>query len=41
MFSAVVDVLVIIEEDGIFDQKVEARSIMKSILSFELSLLYT
>lgn len=35
MFSAVVDVLEIIEEDGPFDQKVEARSIMRSILSFE------
>ena len=39
MFSAVVDVLEIIEEDGLSDQKVEARSIMRSILS--LSLLYT
>ena len=35
MFSAVVDVLEIIEEDGLFDQKVEVRSIMRSILSFE------
>ena len=35
MFSAVVDVLEIIEEDGLSDQKVEARSIIKSILSFE------
>ena len=35
MFSAVVDVLEIIEEDGLFDKKVEARSIMRSILSFE------
>ena len=35
IFSAVVDVLEIIEEDGLFDQKVEARSIMRSILSFE------
>ena len=35
MFSAVVDVLEIIEEDGFYDQKVEARSIMRSILSFE------
>ena len=35
MFSAVVDVLEIIEEDGLFDQKVEARSITRSILSFE------
>ena len=35
MFSAVVDVLEIIEEDGLFDQKVEARSIIRSILSFE------
>ena len=35
MFSAVVDVLEIIEEDGLSDQKVEARSIMRSILSFD------
>ena len=35
MFSAVVDVLEIIEEDDLSDQKVEAWSIMKSILSFE------
>ena len=35
MFSAVVDVLEIIEEDGLSDQKVEVRSIMMSILSFE------
>ena len=35
MFSAVVDVLEIIEEDGLSDQKVEARSIMRSVLSFE------
>ena len=35
MFSAVVDVLKIIEEDGLSDQKVEARSIIRSILSFE------
>ena len=35
MFSTVVDVLEIIEEDGLFDQKVETRSIMRSILSFE------
>ena len=35
MFSVVVDVLEIIEEDGIFDQKVEALSIMRSILFFE------
>ena len=35
MFSAVVDVLEIIEEDGLCNQKVEARSIMRSILSFE------
>ena len=34
-FSAVIDVLEIIEEDGLFDQKVEARSIIRSILSFE------
>ena len=42
MFFAVVDVLEIIEEDslsdqedGLFDQKVEAQSIVRSILSFE------
>ena len=35
MFFAVVNVLEIIEEDGIFDQKVEALSIMRSILFFE------
>ena len=35
MFFAVVDVLEIIEEDGLFDQKVEAQSIMRLILSFE------
>ena len=35
MFFAVIDVLEIIEEDGFSDQKVEARSIMRSILSFE------
>ena len=35
MFSTVVDVLEIIEKDGFFDQKDEARSIMRSILSFE------
>ena len=35
MFSTVVDVLEIIEKDGFFDQKVETRSIMRSILSFE------
>ena len=35
MFSAVVDVLKIIEEDGLSDHKVEAQSIMRSILSFE------
>ncbi|XP_075645291.1 uncharacterized protein LOC142616297 [Castanea sativa] len=35
MFSAVVDVLEIIEEDGLSDQKVKARSIMRSILTFE------
>ena len=35
MFSAVVDILEIIEEDGFSDQKVETRSIMRSILSFE------
>ena len=35
MFSAVVDVLEIIEEDGLSNQKIEARSIMRSIISFE------
>ena len=35
MFSAVVDVLKIIEEDGLSDHKVEAQSIMRSILFFE------
>ena len=35
MFSAVVNVLEIIEEDGLSDQKVEARFIMRLILSFE------
>ena len=35
IFSAVTDVLEIIEEDGLSDQKVEARFIMRSILSFE------
>ena len=35
MFSSVVDVFEIIEEDGLSDQKVEARSSMRSIPSFE------
>ena len=35
MFFTVVDVLKIIEEDGLSNQKVETRSIMRSILSFE------
>ena len=35
MFSIVVDVLEIIEEDCLSNQKVEAQSIMRSILSFE------
>ena len=35
MFSAVIDVLEIIEEDSLFDQKVETRFIMRSILSFK------
>ena len=35
MFSTVVDVLEITEEDGLSDQKVEVQSIMRSILSFE------
>ena len=35
MFPVVVDVLEIIEENGISDHKVEAQFIMRSILSFE------
>ena len=35
IFSTIVDILEIIEEDGLSDQKVEARSIKRSILSFE------
>ena len=35
IFSTVVDILEIIEEDGLSDQKVEDRSIIRSILSFE------
>ena len=35
MFPVVVDVLEIIEEDGRSYQKVETRSIMRSIISFE------
>ena len=35
MFFAVVDILEIIEEDGLYDQKVETQSFMRSILSFE------
>ena len=35
MFFTVVDILKIIEEDGLSNQKVETRSIMRSILSFE------
>ena len=35
MFSTVVDVLEIIKNDGLCDQNVEARSIMRLILSFE------
>ena len=35
MSSTIVDVLEIIEEDGLSDQKVEAQFIMRSILSFE------
>ena len=35
MFFTIVDVLEIIEEDGIFNQKVEARFIIRSIQSFE------
>ena len=35
MFFAIVDVIEITEEAGLFDQKVETRFIMRSILSFE------
>ena len=35
MFSTVVDVLEIIKGDGLCDQNVKARSIMRLILSFE------
>ena len=35
MFSVVVDVFEIIEEDDISDQKVEIQSIIRPILSFE------
>ena len=35
IFFTVVDVLEIVEEDGLSNQKVEARSIMRSVLSFE------
>ena len=35
MFSTVVDVLEIIKKDGLCNQKVETRFIMRSILSFE------
>ena len=35
MFSIIVDILEITEEDGLSDQKVEAQSIMRLILSFE------
>ena len=35
MFSTVVDVLEIIKDDGLCDQNVKARSIMRLILSFE------
>ena len=35
MFFGVVDVLKTIEEDDLSDQKVETRSIIRSILSFE------
>ena len=35
MFFAIVDVLEMIEKDGLSDQKVETRFIMRSILSFE------
>ena len=35
MFFAIVDVIEITEEAGLFDQKVEVRSILRSILSFE------
>ena len=35
MFSTVIDVLEIIKDDGLCDQNVETRSIMRLILSFE------
>ena len=35
MFSVIVDILEITEEDDLSDQKVEAQSIMRLILSFE------
>ena len=35
MFSTIIDVLEIIEEDDLSDQKIEARFIMRSILFFE------
>ena len=35
IFFTVVDVLEIVEEDGLSNQKVEARSIMRLVLSFE------
>ena len=35
MFSVIVDILEITEEDGLSDQKVEAQYIMRLILSFE------
>ena len=35
MFSVIVDILEITEEDDLCDQKVEAQSIMRLILSFE------
>ena len=35
MFSVIVDILEITEEDGLSDQKVEAQSIIRLILSFE------
>ena len=35
MFLAAFDALEIIEEDGLFNQKVKTRSIMRLIISFE------
>ena len=35
MFSVGIDILKIIKEDGLSNQKIETRSIMRPILSFE------